>query len=200
MTQPSIALQIGGASIDWRQLFNGFGTCCIFVTRPLPATPGCRLSTAHFSHLRLIVEHCTKSTRPPTNDFHLWRPRLRIISRPSSAHAPDVPEDHEQSVWAVSPEIAPFSSVPSPYAPHASHIPSDHEHSVLHVSPSRSLPIRLGPSFRSKVRTLQVVWFLFMMIPSPPQLITHGGSATSAFGCVALLDARSPQSFVTAST
>ena len=104
------------------------------ITRPLHGAPGCRLSIAHFSHLRLIVGRCMKLTRPPTNDSS--SDRFASLS----AHASDVPADHEQSVWAVSPDAAPCSSVSSPYVPYASHIPSDHDHSILHVSLSGESP------------------------------------------------------------
>ena len=128
-----------------------------------------------------------------------------------SSHAVHTPPDHDGSVWAVSSDAAPMSSVSSPFAPHATHVPSDHDARVWAVSSSedpirspsedpirspssaKSLIPEQGPGLVDGIITVDDASYT-------TQILTHCGPATSAFGCVALLDTGSPQSFVSAST
>ena len=84
-----------------------------------------------------------------------------------SAHASDVPSNHEQGVWAVSPDTAPFSSASSPYAPYASHVPSDPTIPFGPCLHQTGLLTLLRLCCPSKVLIYLVAWSLSTTRPSP---------------------------------
>ncbi len=148
------------------------------------------------------------STRIAVHEVHpSTHQRLEASTLPTSerfpsfsSHAAHVPSDHDEAVWTVSSDENPFSTVSSPFAPHATHVPSDHDASVWTVSPvddpTRSVQPLIpeqGPGLVGGVITVDDKSYT-------TQIQTHCGSATSTFGCVALLDTGSPQSFISART
>ena len=186
----------------WRGL-NLLGSALQRVRRMLrfridPPSRSARLSSFGLPSALPPTRSAVHEVHPSTHE------RLPASDPPSSerfpsfpSHAAHVPSDHAAEVLAVSSADHPLSSVSSPFAPSATHVPSDHDASVWSVSTSdpidsaKPLLPEQGPGLVGGVVTVDHKSYT-------TQIRAHCGATASTFGCVALLDTGSPQSFISA--